>query len=95
MDFNLVFSVVLYSLIGLLLLFSFRTFIVTKWNVKVFQENHLRLQKQLVIEKQKQELCVQKNMYLDNYNGLLLNKLFEITKELLLTKKSILEAFYY
>jgi hypothetical protein len=94
MDLNLLFSLVLYTLIGVLLLLSFKAFIITKWNEKVFQKNYLNLQEQLVLEKQKQEQIIQKNAYLENYHLSLINKLFEITKELLLTKKIIFEEYY-
>jgi hypothetical protein len=94
MDLNLLFSLVLYTLIGVLLLLSFKVFITTKWNDKMFQKNYLNLQEQLVLEKQKQEQIIQKNAYLENYHLSLINKLFEITKELLLTKKIIFEEYY-
>jgi hypothetical protein len=94
MDLNLLFSLVLYVLISILILLSFKTFITTKWNEKVFQENYLNLKEQLVLEKKKQEQVIQKNAYLENYHLSLINKLFEITKELLLTKKIIFEEYY-
>jgi hypothetical protein len=94
MDLNLLFSLVLYVLISILILLSFKTFITTKWNEKVFQENYLNLKEQLVLEKKKQEQVIQKNAYLENYHLSLINKLFEITKKLLLTKKIIFEEYY-
>lgn len=94
MDFNLLFSVLLYMLIGVLLLLSLRTFITTKYHVKESQENYMNMQQQLESEKWKQELVIQKNAYLENYNLELFNKIFEITKELLLTKKIIFEERY-
>lgn len=94
MDFNLLFSVILYILIGGLLLLSFRIFVAIKWEARISQKNYLNLQERLVFEKNLQEQVLQKNRYLENYHKELFNKLFELTKELLLTKKIILEERY-
>ncbi|PWK17571.1 hypothetical protein LX78_02673 [Xanthomarina spongicola] len=94
MDLNLLFSSILYILISVLLLLSIKTIMATKYDAKMSQENNLNLLKQMTYEKQKQEQFIQKSAYLENYNLSLFNKLFEITKELLLTKKSILEEHY-
>ena len=94
MDLNLLLSTILYTSISVLLLLGIKTIIATKYDAKMFQENNLNLLKQMTYEKQKQELFIQKSAYLENYNLSLFNKLFEITKELLLTKKSILEEHY-
>ncbi|MCX7552066.1 hypothetical protein [Xanthomarina sp. F2636L] len=94
MDLNLLFSFILFTLIGVLIVFSFRVVVVTQWNTKVFKESYLRLQNQLSFEQLKQEQVIQKNAYLENYNKSLLNQLFEITKELLITKKIIFEEHY-
>ncbi|MCX7548749.1 hypothetical protein OS188_12375 [Xanthomarina sp. F1114] len=94
MDLNLLFSVVLCSTIGILILLSIKTIIATKWDAKMFQEKLLNLQEQFAQENVKQEQVIQKNVYLENYNKSLLNQLFEITKELLITKKIIFEEHY-
>ncbi|WP_417856239.1 hypothetical protein [Xanthomarina gelatinilytica] len=94
MDFNFLFSLVLFMLISILLLFSLKTIRATKWQVKNAQENYLKLHKKLVDSRLMLEQNVEKNAFLELYNKSLLNTLFEITKELLLTKKSILEEYY-
>jgi hypothetical protein len=94
MDFNLLLSLILYTLIGVSLLLIFRTILVTKYNTKVSQEIFFSLEEKLVSEKMKQERAISKNTYLENYNISLFNNLFEITKELLLTKKIIFEEHY-
>ncbi|MFV0573349.1 MAG: hypothetical protein ACK5M1_13115 [Xanthomarina gelatinilytica] len=94
MDFNFLFSLVLFMLISILLLLSLKTIMATKLQAKNAHENFVKLYKQLVESRLKQEQSVEKNAFLERYNKSLLNTLFEITKELLLTKKSILEEFY-
>lgn len=94
MDFNFLFFIILGTLIIVLLLLSIRTLFATIWENKTFQENFMSLQEKLVLEQLKQEQVIQKNAYLENYNIALLNKLFEIAKELLLTKKIIFEEHY-
>ncbi|WP_286854854.1 hypothetical protein [Xanthomarina sp.] len=94
MDFNFLFSLVLFMLISILLLLSLKTIRATKWQVKNAQENYLKLHKKLVDSRLMQEQNVEKNAYLERYNKSLMDALFEITKELLLTKKSILEASF-
>ncbi|WP_417854463.1 hypothetical protein [Xanthomarina gelatinilytica] len=94
MDFNFLFSLVLFMLISILLLLSLKTIRATKWQAKNAQENYLKLHKKLVDSRLMQEQNVEKNAFLERYNKSLLNTLFEITKELLLTKKSILEEYY-
>ncbi|HAB27888.1 MAG: hypothetical protein CMP05_05290 [Xanthomarina sp.] len=81
-------------LISILLLLSLKTIRATKWQVKNAQENYLKLHKKLVDSRLMQEQNVEKNAYLERYNKSLMDALFEITKELLLTKKSILEASF-
>jgi len=66
----------------------------TKWQTKNAQVNYLKLHKKMIDSRLLQEQNVEKNAFLESYNKSLLNTLFEITKELLLTKKSILEEFY-
>ncbi|WP_417873292.1 hypothetical protein [Xanthomarina gelatinilytica] len=94
MDFNFLFSLVLFLLISILLLLSLKTIRATKWQAKNAQENYLKLHKKLVDSRLMQEQNVEKNAYLERYNKSLMDALFEITKELLLTKKSILEASF-
>ncbi|WP_417874294.1 hypothetical protein [Xanthomarina gelatinilytica] len=94
MDFNFLFSLVLFLLISILLLLSLKTIRATKWQAKNAQENYLKLHKKLVDSRLMQERNVEKNAYLERYNKSLMDALFEITKELLLTKKSILEASF-
>ena len=94
MDFNFLFSLVLFMLISILLLLSLKTIRATKWQVKNAQENYVKLHKKLVDSRLMQEQNVEKNAYLERYNKSLMDALFEITKELLLTKKSILEASF-
>jgi|AZIJ01.1.fsa_nt_gi hypothetical protein len=94
MDFNFLFSLVLFLLISILLLLSLKTIRATKWQAKNAQENYLKLHKKLVYSRLMQEQNVEKNAYLERYNKSLMDALFEITKELLLTKKSILEASF-
>ncbi|WP_417888775.1 hypothetical protein [Xanthomarina gelatinilytica] len=94
MDFNFLFSLVLFLLISILLLLSLKTIRATKWQTKNAQENYLKLHKKLVDSRLMQEQNVEKNAYLERYNKSLMDALFEITKELLLTKKSILEASF-
>lgn len=94
MDFNFLFSLVLFLLISILLLLSLKTIRATKWQAKNAQENYLKLHKKLVDSRLMQEQNVGKNAYLERYNKSLMDALFEITKELLLTKKSILEASF-
>ena len=94
MDFNFLFSLVLFMLISTLLLLSLKTIMATKWQTKNAQVNYLKLHKKMIDSRLLQEQNVEKNAFLESYNKSLLNTLFEITKELLLTKKSILEEFY-
>ena len=94
MDFNFLFSLVLFLLISILLLLSLKTIRATKWQAKNAQENYLKLHKKLVDSRLMQEQNVEKNAYLERYNKSLMDALFEITKELLLTNKSILEASF-
>lgn len=94
MEFNLLFSVILYGLIAVLLFLSLRIFIGIQASSKIDTKNHIILKEQMAFEKSNHEQLIQKNTYLENYHKVVFAKLFEITKELLLTKKIILEERY-
>lgn len=94
MEINLLFSWVLYIIIGVLIVLCIITIIATIRDAKVSQEKFIDLREQLGFQKLLQEQIIQKNAYLESYNMTLLNKLFEITKELFLTKKIILEEYF-
>ncbi len=52
------------------------------------------MQEQIAIKTEQYEQVASKNNYLENYNVSLLKNLFQITQELLTTKKIILEERY-
>lgn len=88
------FQVVLYILICTLFLISIKIFFTTKLILKTAKEKNFFLKKELESKKVEQKQLEEKNLFLENYNLSLFNKLIEITKQLFLIKKIILEECY-
>tara|TARA_R110002012_G_scaffold321400_1_gene549024 strand:- start:28862 stop:29137 length:276 start_codon:yes stop_codon:yes gene_type:complete len=86
--------VTLFSLIFILILAAFRVFYHTQLFQKIATKSYLDMQEQIAIKTKQYEQVASKNNYLENYNVSLLKNLFQITQELLTTKKIILEERY-
>ncbi len=84
----------LFILNFIIILASIRVFYQTKLFQKTAYKWDLNMKEQISFKKKAYEEIALKNNYFENYNTSLLKKLFQITQELLLTKKIIFEERY-
>lgn len=84
----------LFILILIIILSSIRVFCQIRLSQKTAYKSHLNLQEQIAFKTKAYEEIAFKINYLEHYNNSLLQKLFRITQELLVTKKIIFEERY-
>lgn len=89
MEFNLLFIGFLYLLIIVLVMFSIIIYKNTRSLNKSIKQEHTYLMQNLKIEKVILENNNQKIILVDHFNETFFNRLFQITKELLLLQKII------
>tara|TARA_R110002050_G_scaffold273113_1_gene417042 strand:- start:32873 stop:33148 length:276 start_codon:yes stop_codon:yes gene_type:complete len=91
MGFNVFFSISIYIVLCILVGFSIKVYINTIILNKNFKKQYLKLKEVFKIENDKNDVIKQQLLLVDNLYESLFNRLFRITKELLLIQK---EYFY-
>tara|TARA_R110002049_G_scaffold134016_3_gene293420 strand:- start:3243 stop:3518 length:276 start_codon:yes stop_codon:yes gene_type:complete len=91
MGFNVFFSISIYIVLCILVGFSIKVYINTIILNKNFKKQYLKLKEAFKIENDKNDVIKQQLLLVDNLYESLFNRLFRITKELLLIQK---EYFY-
>lgn len=91
MEFNLLFIGFLYVLISILVMFSIVIYKNTRSLNKTIKQEHTFLMENLRIEKVILENNNQKVILVDHFNETFFDRIFQITKELLLLQKMIFE----
>lgn len=87
MDVNLVFSILIYVLVFILIAFIIKVYISTLVLNKNLTEQNFRLTETLKKEEDMQDVIMQKTLLVDSFSESFFNRLFKITKELLLAQK--------
>ncbi len=84
----------LYSLIFILMVRAIKVLLDTRLFIKTAAKQYIDLEKQFALGVKTYKEMELKTNYLETFNNNLFKKLFEITQELLLLKKAILEERY-
>jgi len=91
MELNLIFSVVVYSLVFLLLFCIIKVILDTKRLNNKEKNNCLNLQKALQISNRESEIINNKILLVEGLYKMLFNRVFKITREIVLLQKLIFE----
>ena len=89
MELNLFFNWFIIVLVGVLIFFNIKTYIETLQSTKKSKQTYSKLVNDFVNEEKKHEINSQNLILLDELHNDLFNRLFKITRDILLTQKII------
>lgn len=89
MELNLFFNWFIIVLIGVLGFFNIKTYIDTIWSTKKSKQTYSKLVSDFVNEEKRHEVNSQNLILLDELHNDLFNRLFKITRDILLMQKTI------
>lgn len=90
MEFNLFFNWFILTLIGVFGFFNIKTYTEIRRINKIAKQKYSRLESDFAYEEKKHEINSQKIILLDELSKNLFNRLFKITRDILLMQKIII-----
>lgn len=92
MELNLFFNCFIIILIGVLIFFNIKTYIDTIQSTKNSKQSYSKLVSDFVNEEKKHEINSRSLILLDELHNNLFERLFKITRDILLTQKIIMTS---